>query len=390
MGLISASCGGNLRMIETKPFVKNKRHHYLSEQPNWLTNEAIKAMEQYFQSSQWLLTHNAKQRQLLSIKAHIKSMIETWLALETNNIQLAPATLAERLNLQLSTSINARKFAYDPKLTRLFIHTIDSITECGIPENTPNLKNNENYLLIPELKISASSAMNSSVSSGMFSMMSLYGFIHAFERNMWSILSDFCIESFAVCIHHYHIEKRGLTREAVRKGKQNIAPPAMYDDWQSDFSMSLLIKTSTTKILPVESIMPLIPKRFARGTVHVRINGINHIGSFSEPLPAIQAIKNPMGNWLTFNSSLILPTTDSLINAVLNQRKLWLTIMGYQYLESPKEKPGSLRGYPHAFAENILGFVQPTTVTHATNLDDLFWRYQLKPFGICLLPRSLQ
>ncbi|MDV2323014.1 CRISPR-associated protein Csy2, partial [Vibrio cholerae] len=50
MGLLAASCGGRFRLIETKPYIKDKRHHYISEQPNWLTKEAILSIEQFLRS----------------------------------------------------------------------------------------------------------------------------------------------------------------------------------------------------------------------------------------------------------------------------------------------------------------------------------------------------
>lgn len=396
MGLLAASCGGRFRLIETKPYIKDKRHRYISEQPDWLTKEATRAMEQFLKSEQWLVTHNEKPRNMAKVKSSIGSMVNRWLFTCTNINALSPASLAEHLNHSIASIRIVRKYAYQPKLTRLFIQLIGKGIECVDSGKEEKPATNSQYLLIPELKICGGSAMSSSVSVGIFSMMSLYGFIHAFERNLQRVLTSFTIDSFAICIHNYHLEKRGLTKEPIKKAKvhkdeqEKIAPPAIYDDYQFDSCISLIIKTPESKMIPAEKIVALLPKRFARGTIRLSIDDIQNINAFPEPLPAIQAIKNPLGSWLSFEPDLSLTSSDSLVNIAINRRNLWLTVMGYQYLEPPTMKPGSLRDYPHALVENILGFVKPRTVTQSTNLDDLFWRYQIQPFGVCLLPRSIK
>jgi CRISPR-associated protein Csy2 len=191
------------------------------------------------------------------------------------------------------------------------------------------------------------------------------------------------------------LEKRGLTKEAIKKTKANkdekekIAPPAIYDDWQFDSCISLIIKTPESKMISTDKIVALLPKRFARGSIRLSIDDIQNIAMFPETFTAMQAIKNPLGTWLSFEADLSLTSTDSLVDIAVNRRNLWLTVMGYQYLEPPTVKPDSLRDYPHAFVENILGFVKSHPVSQTTNLDDLFWRYQVNPFGVCVLPRSI-
>ncbi|WP_185961721.1 type I-F CRISPR-associated protein Csy2 [Vibrio fluvialis] len=396
MGLLAASCGGRFRLIETKPYIKDKRHHYISEQPNWLTKEAIQSIEQFLRSEQWLVTHNEKPSMMAMVKSSICSMVNRWLATRTKADDLSPAALAEHLNSDIASIRTVKKYAYQPKLTRLFIQLIGNGVECVDSAKEENTATNSQHLLIPELRICGGSAMSSSVSVGLFSMMSLYGFIHAFERNIQRVLTSFTIDSFAICIHDYHLEKRGLTKEPIKKAKvsrdkkEKIAPPAIYDDYQFDSCISLIIKTPESKSFAAENIVALLPKRFARGTVRLSIDDIQNIGAFPEPLPAIKAIKNPLGSWLSFESDFKLTSTDSLVDLAVKNSSLWLTVMGYQYLEPPTMKPGSLRDYPHTLVENILGFVKPRTVTQSTNLDDLFWRYQVQPFGVCLLPRSIK
>lgn len=396
MGLLAASCGGRFRLIETKPYIKDKRHHYISEQPNWLTKEAIQSVEQFLRSEQWLVTHNDKPRNMAIVKSSIRSMVNRWLSSRTNTEALSPAELAEQLNSDIASKRIIKRYAYQPKLTRLFIQLIANTGEDNAYKEDRKPTTNSQYLLIPELKISGGSAISSSVSVGLFSMMSLYGFIHAFERNMQLVLTSFTIDSFAICIHDYHLEKRGLTKEPIKKAKvrkdeqEKIALPAIYDDYQFDSCISLIIKTSESKTIPAEKMVALLPKRFARATIRLSIDGIQEIGAFPKPLPAIQAIKNPLGSWLSFEPDFSLTSTDSIVDIATNHNNLWLTVMGYQHLEPPTTKPGSLRDYPHALVENILGFVKPRTVTKSTNLDDLFWRYQIQPFGVCLLPRSIK
>ncbi|TOM80025.1 hypothetical protein CGH68_25015, partial [Vibrio parahaemolyticus] len=66
-----------------------------------------------------------------------------------------------------------------------------------------------------------------------------------------------------------------------RKDEQEkIAPPAIYDDYQFDSCISLIIKTSESKTIPAEKMVALLPKRFARGTIRLSIDGIQEIGAF--------------------------------------------------------------------------------------------------------------
>src|SRR5690606_19430682 len=98
MGLLAASCGGRLRLIETKPYIKDKRHQCISKQANWLTKEAIRAMEQYLRSKQWLATPIKKLRHMTTVKSDIRAMINRWLTTGTKSDVLSPAALAEQLN----------------------------------------------------------------------------------------------------------------------------------------------------------------------------------------------------------------------------------------------------------------------------------------------------
>ncbi|ENI4128953.1 hypothetical protein ABXY91_002357 [Vibrio fluvialis] len=166
---------------------------------------------------QWLATPNKKLRHMTTVKSDIRAMINRWLTTVTKTDVLSPAALAEQLNNDIASIRIVEKYAYQPRLTRLFIQLIESDIENNSSKEERKPAATSQYLLIPELRICGGSAMSSSVSVGLFSMMSLYGFIHAFERNVHRVLTSFCIDSFAICIHTYHLEKRGLTKEAIKK-----------------------------------------------------------------------------------------------------------------------------------------------------------------------------
>ncbi|EJC1073922.1 CRISPR-associated protein Csy2, partial [Vibrio cholerae] len=164
MGLLSASCGGRFRLIETKPYIKDKRHYYISEQPNWLTKEAILSIEQFLGSERWLVTHNKKPRNMAIVKSSIRIMVNRWLSSRTNTEALSPAELAEQLNNDIASKRIIKRYAYQPKLNRLFIQLIKSAGEDNAYKEDRNPTTNSQYLLIPELRISGGSAISSSVS----------------------------------------------------------------------------------------------------------------------------------------------------------------------------------------------------------------------------------
>lgn len=390
MGTLAMSCGGNFRMIHSLPPIAKYRHHHLTGTQQWLTKPSETAMREYIESSQWVMSPaNLATRKKLVIE-EIKHMVSRWLNIVTSKQEnLDIRKLTHRFNADVAKTKYASRYAYDPELTQLIYNSIGSIIQSP-PQEIPKRKGTEeNYLLLPSLKISSASTMNTPVSIGLPSMVAFYGFVHAFERNLKTVIPSFSIESFAVCIHSMHVENRGLTREWALNTKDEIKAPATRDDWQCDLNVSLILQCRNYSPLVPRDFMCLLPRRLARGKVTVAISAIERLGRNLSLADAIKTIPVDTGRWLGLNHEAILNGVQDVIDVLKENRMQTVNCIGYHLLETPCEKRGSLRGHKHAFVETILGIIKFLAISKNTNPDQYFWQYHYSKQGPILLPRSI-
>ncbi|EIW7864171.1 CRISPR-associated protein Csy2 [Vibrio parahaemolyticus] len=390
MGTLAMSCGGNFRMINSLPPVAKYKHHHLTDIQQWLTKQSLKAMQDYIESSLWTMPPNKLAQRKKSIIGDIKYMVSRWLNIVTSEQEsLDKRKLTHRFNTDLAKTKYASRYAYRPELTQLIYNAIGSIIHSA-PEELPKCEGgDEHYILLPNLRISGASAMNTSVSLGLPSMTAFYGFVHAFERNLQAVIPNFKIESFAVCIHNIHVENRGLTREWVPNTKGNISAPATRDDWQCDLVVSLILRCSHYSQLIPRDFIRLLPRRIARGKVTVAISDIKHLGRCLSLADAIKTIPVETGRWLSLNNEVTLNSIQDVIDELKNNKLQTVNCIGYHRLETPCEKRGSLHGYKHAFVETILGIIKFLTISENTNPSQYFWQYHYSKQGPILLPRSV-
>ncbi|MEI8659161.1 type I-F CRISPR-associated protein Csy2 [Vibrio sp. Hal054] len=324
-----------------------------------------------------------------SIIENIRLMLTQWLSTISEREYSNRKELTERFNADLAKTKFASRYAYDPLLTQLIYNSIGSIIQSP-PQEVPKPEGiEENYLLLPNLKISGASAMNTSVSIGLPSMTAFYGFVHAFERNLQTVIPNVKIESFAVCIHNLHVENRGLTREWALNTKDEIKAPATRDDWQSDLNASLILQCSNYSPLVPCDFMRLLPRRLARGKVTVAISAIDRLGRSLSLAEAIKTIPVDTGRWLSLNHEAVLNSIQDIIDELKENRMQTVNCIGYHLLELPSEKRYSLRSYKHAFAETILGVMKLFAISEHTIPDQYFWKYHYSKQGPILLPRSI-
>ncbi|MCA0934279.1 CRISPR-associated protein Csy2 [Vibrio alginolyticus] len=390
MGTQAMSCGGNFRMIHSLPPIAKYKHHHLTVTQQWLTKPSVTAMREYIESSQWVMSPaNLATRKKLVIE-DIKHMVSRWLNIVTSDQEsLDKRKLTHRFNADLAKTKYAGRYAYHPELTQLIYNSIGSNIH-STPEELPKFEGgDEHYILLPNLRISGASAMNTSVSIGLPSMTAFYGFVHAFERNLQTVIPNFKIESFAVCIHNMHVENRGLTREWVPNTKGKISAPATRDDWQCDLTVSLILQCSHYSQLIPRDFISLLPRRLARGKASVAISDIAHLGQCLSLADAIKTIPVETGRWLSLNNEVTLNNSQDVIIELKENRLQTVNCIGYHLLETPCEKRGSLHGYKHAFVEAILGIIKFLAISENTNPDQYFWQYHYSKQGPILLPRSI-
>ncbi|MBV7297714.1 type I-F CRISPR-associated protein Csy2 [Enterovibrio paralichthyis] len=373
MGVLSMSCGGAFRMIRSKPSPHIGKHHFLTTRQAWLTKKSIKALAEYRSSEKWLLPINQLQSRLAPVKKAIKEMLMLWLE-NQDSAEHSAMQLSELFNDDLSRTKSGGQFAYDPTLTKLFINIFKSTNSSSPKETGQSDNDNGRYLLLPNIRICGASALSTPITVGIPSLMAFFGFVHAFERNIKETIPEFSVESFAICVHTIHTESRGLTKEHYQNAKGEIAVPAIYDNWQSDLEISLILHCNTLRSIDTDRVINLIPVRLARGSARIRISDFSNIKSYRSIREAVFAVPTENGRWLSTHQDCEIKDTSDVIKALSDDRALTVSCVGYHLLEQPCIKPYLLRGYPHAFCESTLGLVKLNQLTDKTNLESLLWQ----------------
>ncbi|WP_318465257.1 type I-F CRISPR-associated protein Csy2 [Photobacterium leiognathi] len=375
MGVLPMTGGGALRMFKSVPNFSNTPHHKLNNEEQWLSKESVKSLKDYQQLDRRLIPENQKQECRKLATNNIRVMIRTWLSQKNAEIEIK--TLTEHLNYDLSQAKATKRFAYAPKLTRL-LHSLLK-QELKVPQLKPSIDNSSSkaglFLLLPNIKVSGATALSSSVTIGIPSLTAFYGYVHSFERKLGGLNITAKIESFAICIHQCHIDKRGLTKEFVEKTDGTISPSSTHDDWQCDFTFSLILKFIHQLNIPCESIIKALPKRLARGTAKISIADFQNIHAFDNLTSTVKHVPTQTGKWLSLYKSPLNSFDDMITNV---REKRWLTpsCVGYHLLEKPVDKKDSLRDYNHAFAEPIIGLISPIIIGNTTDSNEILWRYK--------------
>lgn len=387
MGHLSMSCGGAFRMIRSKPSPHIGKHHFLVTRNTWLTKTAIKALAEYRSSEKWLVPINQFKSRIAPVKQEIEEMLMTWLEAQ-DSAGYSAIQLTERFNDELSRTKSGYRFAYEPILTKLFGNFFKSAILSTTKETAENGIEKGSYLLLPNFRICGASALSTPVTVGIPSLMAFFGFVHAFERNIKAHHKPtFQVDAFAICIHSFHSENRGLTKEQVQSSKGEIVIPAIYDDWQCDLEVSLVLQCKISESVDTVSIIRSLPKRLARGTTRIRIKDISNIKRFVRVRDAICSIQNENGRWLSMDHDNELCTLNDVVKALKTDTKLVSSCVGYHLLEPVQSKPYSLREYPHALCESIVGLIKLNQITAQTNLECIFWRLEHKGHFLSLETR---
>lgn len=164
--------------------------------------------------------------------------------------------------------------------------------------------------------------------------------------------------------------------------------PATRDDWQCDIVFSLILNTNFTQRIDQSTLITSLPKRFARGSAKIAIDDFKHLNSFSTLEAAIQSLPTEVGRWLSLHTQ---PNNNlgDLLTAIKKDHHLMASCVGYHLLEEPKDKPNSLRGYKHAFAECIIGLINSITFSSETDANTIFWSLNNYQSYLMVQPRII-
>ncbi|MCR9662903.1 type I-F CRISPR-associated protein Csy2 [Vibrio parahaemolyticus] len=384
MGVTAMTCAGAFRMLKSNANFSSTPHHRLNSKRSWLTSEHVQSLKQYQRLNKRLIPENTRNALRRKYKIEILNMVRAWLAMQDHTLD--SNILIQHLNRDLSYLGATKRFAYDPAMTRLFTELLKRELSNSINDGTQHT--NGSYLVLPNIRVCGATALSSPVTVGIPSLTAFFGFVHVFERKLNSFNPTFRFDSFAICVHQIHVEKRGLTAEFVEKGNGTISAPATRDDWQCDIVFSLILNTNFTQHIDQSTLITLLPKRFARGSAKIAIDDFKHLNSFSTLEAAIQSLPTKVGRWLSLHTQ---PNNNlgDLLTAIKKDHHLMASCVGYHLLEEPKDKPNSLRGYKHAFAECIIGLINSITFSLETDANTIFWSLSNHQNYLMVQPRII-
>ncbi|EKA7349201.1 hypothetical protein WB894_001450 [Vibrio vulnificus] len=384
MGVTAMTCGGAFRMLKSSTTFSSTPHHRLNSKRSWLTSEHVQSLKHYQRLNKSLIPENSRIALRRKYKIELQNMVRSWLAIQDHTLD--SNILIQHLNHDLSYLGATKRFAYDPAMTKLFTELLKRELSSSINDGTQHT--NGSYLVLPNIRVCSATALSSPVTVGIPSLTAFFGFVHAFERKLNSFNPTFRFNSFAICIHQLHVEKRGLTAELVEKGNGTISAPATRDDWQCDIVFSLILNTNFTQRIGQSTLITSLPKRFARGSAKIAIDDFKHLNSFSTLEAAIQSLPTEVGKWLSLHTQ---PNNklDDLLTAIKKDHHLMASCVGYHLLEEPKDKPNSLRGYKHALAECIIGLINSITFSSETDANTIFWSLNNHQNYLMVQPRII-
>lgn len=387
MGVLPMTCGGALKMLKAVPNFSLTPHYQINIGKSWLTSSHIQSLKQYQTHTPYLMPKNKRVAYRRTVKNEIQEMVKAWLLIQDRTMDMN--TLVQHLNHDLSRFKSAKCFAYEPSITKLLLGLIKrELTEpTAASTNICRSEEKDSFFAIPNIRVCGASALSSPITVGLPSLTAFLGFNHAFERNLKGYFPMLTIDSFAICIHQLHIEKRGLTKEYVQKANHTISPPATHHDWQCDLVFSLVIKFDRSLSIDESTIVRALPRRFARGSAKITIADFKYIRSFSTLEKTIQSFPQKTGKWLSMHTEPIENMSD-ILSEVKENRKLTPSCVGYHFLEEPTDKPNSLRGYKHAFSECIIGLIEPITFDQNTDINTILWHHKCYQNYLSVQPRS--
>lgn len=378
VGDLAAATAGRVFTFRTVPKKLWMRHCLNPKQS--LPDAGLLALEQLTKAEQMLLTDNNRKRLGDEWIQEILNYIDIWIKKYNISKGLTASALVAQFNEHLSKTKFGRELAYQPNVTRLLNQLM--LKASFDYELSPITQGNYQYLVLPGIKISGASAFSSAYTVGIPSLMGIWGFLHAFERNIQRRTnnSTFQIESFALCLHQFAFDDRGLTREVKLDGKR-LVTPAILTTRYCDFVISFVFKVPEAQLhLEPNQLISCFPNSLCQGAVHPQIERLESFLWMDSFYRAVQAIPEKRGRWLAPD----LNFSQSDVETMTLVPELLLTTVGYQLLETPTDKTGTVNDMPHAFAEPVLGNVYQR-LAGADALDhEFFWKLAVLPNAVLL------
>ncbi|MGF1760848.1 hypothetical protein L4D76_23590 [Photobacterium sagamiensis] len=375
VGNLVTATGAKINQIRTPPKLRYTQQDVSQNQSQWMNRERFNALIELNRQRDWLTTSNKHKQLKIHYQMLIKAMLLEWVADRGIPQNTTPSALAQTFNFDLSKLKQGHRVSYQPALIQFFEHVFASTDTSAISPTQKLVQ--KKYLVIPNIHVSNANAESSAYTVGLPSLIGFYGFIHAFERRLESKHAiKTRANAFAICMHTYHLQKRGLTKEAIKYVGGHIKSPGIVDGWQCDFTFSLVLKLESLIEFDLDAILSSLPKRLCRGNLHIKIADIPDISLQSTVRDAVKHIQIESGRWLSQDTSCTQDSAESLIEYCNNRKNRILTCTGYHLLEQPQNRNHALDNNLHAFCEPIISAVQLVPFTSSTDQNQFLWTYR--------------
>ncbi|MDP5133190.1 MAG: hypothetical protein NWQ54_20105 [Paraglaciecola sp.] len=343
VGNLVSNAAGRLFNIHTYPINLNGLH---TVKISSLNTRALFDLELLISTRNTLNTSNNKKTISAELRQRVHNFITRW------QQQYAKGESTQKsvalFNLYLSKNKSWSRLAYMPEVTKLLHHLFNA---SAASEDILSENSNGSYLLLPALSVSHANAISSAYSVGLPSLIGIWGFLHAFERNVQEYCDpSFKMGGFSICLHTFSLHERGLIREQEFKSGK-VTSPAILPTRQCDLELSLVLKIRSSQQLLSHQIVACLPNSFCQGAINPTIKNISQFKYFQSLFDASLATPHQEGRWLTLPKAN--ETNHDFFNW-LKQKSLLIGNVGYHFLEKPIEKKHVINDLPHAFAEPVL------------------------------------
>ena len=382
-GKLASDCGGRVKILRTFPRGLKSRHTYKYEF-HWLTADFIRALGQLQDMEKTVLPqnqHDAKQREIAKrIRAGVTKWIEAQLELASLE-HIESRKITAGFNKTLSKTIAASRFAYRPTITRYLEKTIDRILKemkaTALPHMDSELsqEDEEHFILLPSLEVHGGNALHAPFSCGLPSIIGVYGFVHAFVRQLKSNFSIDCQNvQFAICMHSLSLQRRGMTREKVVAKDGYIRTPGIIDSINCDFAISLLIRCNGS-LLSQRALRASLPTKLCGGAVHLSEQALDTLSRYKSFDEAHAAMPLKNGKWLIMDNEMDFQSFFDVSEIDTVDNDLLLSTLGYRLLNTAEANLDSSKEELLNFADHILASIKCVRAIHGDKNDRLFWSY---------------
>lgn len=383
VGSLVSSHGGNLNTILSCPKGLKHTHSKKIQQHFHFSEQHISTLRNWWGVGELLLTENSKKKRVNELNEQINELVSGWLSKQYDQLKNIPDTksLTHKFISQLS-KVRQLSFVYEPRF-------IDHIETCfGITSGTAKQSfedDGSTYITLPSLHITNACAIPCAYLAGLPSLMGVLGFVHHFQRRFNNnTKSHMQIEAFAICLHDFSLHNRGLSKEFTAKSNKSISMPGVVDSRQCDLKLSLILKVSRVRAVTNDELVRALPMKLCDGAVHVPINELSNLSVHSCFSKAQAQLSICHGQWLVDKHKTHPIREANDIVKQLDKVDLVMTHTGYQFLEIPRAKAGSIDGLPHAFTEPVLSPAGLKSYVTGQNIDELFWQYRQQSCGLFL------